>query len=511
MSLRIISTPLRGKNLTSAAIAGSAPATWYARRPHGGEEWRARAKTITSQLVSQDWLTPLLPALEPTGRARERLRAAAAGSGFVVTAGQQPALFGGPLYTWWKALSAVAFADALEKETGLPVAPVYWAATDDSDFVEAASTVVAVAEGAQRISLDHVEDPGLPMSLVPLGDVTRQLEALRSATGSASHPSILEIVERTYSPGETIGTSFVKLLRALLSPLGVAVLDASHAAVRDQSRPVMDRALERAPTIETALFARDAELKSSGYSSQVQTVRGRSLVFETRSGRRARVSIAHAADQSRFDESAELSPNVLLRPIVERSILPTVAYLGGPAEIAYFAQANAVAAAMGAEAPLILPRWSGVVIEPRIQKILDKHTLTYDDFKDPRAIETRIATESLPDDLRATLEKLRSVLEQQVANLSSVDSDNLVSTKVIDGLRRNVLHRIERLERRYRAAIKRRGNDALRDIATARAALYPLGVPQERTLNVVPFLARYGDSLFDTVMKEVVPHAESLV
>lgn len=495
--------------MTSAALAGSVPSAWYATRPHGSGEWRARAKKITAQLVSNDWLTPLLPALEPTGRAEERLRAAASGGGFVVTAGQQPALFGGPLYTWWKALSAVAFADALEKETGLPVAPVYWAATDDSDFVEAASTVVATSEAAQRISLDHLNDPGLPMSLVPLGDVTRQLEALRAAAGSASHPAILEIVERVYSSGETIGTSFVKLLRNLLSPLGVAVLDASHAAVRTQARPVLERALERAVAIESALVDRDMELKNSGYSSQVQTVRGRSLVFSSTDGRRVRIPSTH--DSSTINKSVELSPNVLLRPIVERSILPTIAYLGGPAEIAYFAQVKAVAAAMETEAPLILPRWSGVVIEPRIQKILDKYKLTPDDFKDPQAIETRIATESLPEDLGSTLEELRRVVDEQIATLGAADPGNLVSGKVIEGLRRNVLHRLERLERRYRAAIKRRGNDALRDIATARAALYPLGVAQERALNVVPLLARYGDSLFESVMTEVIPHAASLV
>ncbi|MFN2603516.1 MAG: bacillithiol biosynthesis cysteine-adding enzyme BshC [Gemmatimonadaceae bacterium] len=508
MSLRIISTPLQGKNLTSAALTGSVPA-WYAAHPHGSAEWRSRAKTITSQLTSKDWLTPLLPALEPTDRAEERLRAAASGGGFVVTAGQQPALFGGPLYTWWKALSAVAFADALEKETGLPVAPVYWAATDDSDFVEAASTVVTTPEGAQRISLDHLDDPGLPMSLVELGDVSRQLEALRAAAGSASHPAILEVVERAYASGETIGSSFIKLLRNLLSPLGVAVLDASHTSVRAQARPVMERALERAQAIEAALVERDKELKKAGYSSQVQTVRGRSLVFSSTDGRRARVPLTHS--NSTTDKSMELSPNVLLRPIVELSILPTVAYLGGPAEIAYFAQVNAVAAALETEAPLILPRWSGIVIEPRIQKILDKHKLTPADFKDPQAIETRTAMESLPEDLRSTLEEIRRVVEQEIAKLTTADPDNMVSGKVIDGLTRNILHRIERLERRYRAAIKRRGNEALRDIATARAALYPVAVPQERALNVVPLLARYGDSLFESVMTEVIPHAASLV
>ena len=510
MTLLVVSTPLGGKELTAAALAGSVPPEWYAPRPHGPAEWRARANAITAGLVSRDWLTPLLPALEPTGRAAERLAAAASG-GIVVTAGQQPALFGGPLYTWWKALSVVAFADALEKETGLPVAPVYWAATDDSDFVEAASTIVVTAEGAQRIQLDHLDDPGLPMSLVPLGDARRQLDTLRVASGSAPHPAILDVTERAYSPGETIGSSFVKLLRNVLSPLGVAVLDSSHVAVREQGRPVMQRALERAAAVESALITRDAELRAAGYSSQVQTVRGRSMVFSSKNGPRSRVSIPHSAEASRHEDGLELSPNVLLRPTLERSILPTVAYLGGPAEIAYFAQVSAVAAAIGYDPPLILPRWSGIVIEPRVRKILDRYALTPGDFKDPHAVETRLARESLPEDLRASIAELRRVVEKQIAELEAADKEHVVSARVTEGLRRTLQHRVERLERRYVAAIKQRGNAALHDIATARAALYPLGLPQERALNVIPLIARYGDELFESVMAEVSPHAASLV
>jgi uncharacterized protein YllA (UPF0747 family) len=202
---------------------------------------------------------------------------------------------------------------------------------------------------------------------------------------------------------------------------------------------------------------------------------------------------------------------VLLRPTLERSILPTVAYLGGPAEIAYFAQVSAVASALGYEAPLILPRWSGMVIEPRLQKILDRYALAPADFSDPHAVETRLARESLPEDLRARIEHLRRAVEKQITELEAADKDHIVSAHVTEGLRRNLRHRVERLERRYVAAIKLRGNAALHDVATARASLYPLGLPQERALNVIPFIARYGDELFESVMAEVSPHAASLV
>jgi bacillithiol synthase len=510
LTLRIISTPLVGGALTRAALAGSTPANWYVGRPRGADGWRTRAVTIRGNLVSSDWLSPLMDAFAPSGFAVERLNAAAR-DGFVVTAGQQPGLFGGPMYTWWKALSIRAFADALSTATGLPVAPVFWAATDDSDLVEASSTVVATADGARRIALDNVDDQGLPLSLVPLGDISRQREELVRAAGSAPHPAILDVLTRAYGEGETVGSAYIKLLRSVLAPLGVAVIDASHPAVRAQAEGVLRRALERMNAVEAALFARDADLEASGYKSQVQTVKGRSLVFATTDGRRVRVSASHAAEVASGAPSEALSPNVLLRPIVERSILPTVAYLGGPAEIAYFAQVSAVAAALETECPLILPRWSGVVIEPRIQRILDKYKLAQDDFSDPHAVETRLARDSMPDSLKTSIDELRRAVEARIGALESEPRSDIVSRRVIEGLRRNMLHRVERLERRYSAAIKREGNEALHDVAMARASLYPLGIPQERALNAIPLIARFGDELFNSVMTEATPHAASLV
>jgi bacillithiol biosynthesis cysteine-adding enzyme BshC len=412
------------------------------------------------------------------------------------------------LYNLWKALSVLAFADVLQAETGMPVAPVFWAATDDSDFAEAASTVVALPDGARRIELTHMEDPGLPMAVVPVGDLAPQLDALRSAAGSAPYPAILDSVARAYSPGATIGSAYVTLMRELLAPLGVAVLDASHPAVRERGHSLLVRAMERADAVESALVARDAELKAEGFSPQVQTVRGRSLVFAAVDGRRARVAIGRRSEALEASPS-DLSPNVLLRPILERSILPTVAYLGGPAEIAYFAQVGAVAKALEVDAPLILPRWSGMVIEPRIQKILDRYSLDPLEFSDPHAIETRLARESLPPDVQSGINEVRRVVQEQVAKLAATDH-GLVSGRVMEGLRRNMLHRVERLERRFSAAVKRRGNAALHDVTAARSSLFPFGVPQERALNGVPLLARYGSELFDSVMTEVEPHAKSL-
>ncbi|MGK2963314.1 MAG: bacillithiol biosynthesis protein BshC, partial [Gemmatimonadaceae bacterium] len=383
---------------------------------------------------------------------------------------------------------------------------VFWAATDDSDFAEASSTVLATPDGAVRITMAEPEGTGVALAQVPLGDVTEQIGLLEAAAGSASAARVLELVRSAYAGERTVGGAYVQLLRAILEPLGVSVLDAAHPAVRTAAHPLLVRSLECAGEIEATLAERSRALKVAGHAAQVKLVAGRSLAFAESNGRRERIMIRDAKSAATGSAPGTLGPNVLLRPIVERSILPTVAYVGGPAEVAYFAQVTAVAEALDVAAPLVLPRWSGFVIEPRIKRILDRHALKVEDFSDPHAVETRLARESIPQAVTEAIETLRSSVDKSIADIGSAGADDLVPNGVLEGLERNVVHRIERLERRIAAGIKRRGTDALNDAAIARGALYPFGSPQERSLNFVPLLARYGDDLVEQLLTEIRAH-----
>ena len=501
MNARVVSTPLARSPLAELADTGDS-SQWFVQRPATPGQWKERATLMRDSLLDNDWLPALLPAFGSGSAAASRL-AAAAESGVVVTAGQQPGLFGGPLYTWWKAFSALALADALEKSTGMPVAPVFWAATDDSDFAEASSTVVATHEGAERITMPEPDGTGVALSQVPLGNVEAQIRRIEAAAGSASGGRVLELVRAAYSDGRTIGGAYVTLLRSILEPLGISVLDAAHPAVRTAAHPVIVKSLERAAQIEAILAERSRELKAAGYAAQVKIVAGRSLAFAESNGRRERITVRDAKTAASDSAPGTLGPNVLLRPIVERSLIPTVAYVGGPAEIAYFAQVTAVAEALEVPAPLVVPRWSGFVLEPRIERIIARHGLKPEDFSDPHAVETRLARESIPPSVTQTVAELRSSIEKATAELGSAGSGDLIPNGVLEGLERNVRHRIDRLERRIAAGIKRRGTDALRDAAIARGALYPFGTPQERSLNFIPLLARYGDGLVEHLLIEI--------
>lgn len=506
--LLVRTEPLGGSALARAAIAARTPDGWYEPRPQGAQGWRERLEAIRSAHPA-DWLDRLEPAIAPTGEAARRLTTVAGGRGVVVTTGQQPGLFGGPLYTWSKALSARALADELERATGIPVAPVFWAATDDADFAEAAGTWVAGPEGAEWLSLPDPDSSGLPMAEVPLGDVHEQLDALRQAAGSAANPGPLDAARRAYAAGATVGSAYVALLREMLEPLGIAVLDASHPAVREVARPVLDRALREAPRVDEALAARTQAIEEAGYSPQVALVPGLSLVFAGSSEGKSRVPIAEAAAVA-VDPEALLGPNVLLRPVVERYLLPTAAYVAGPGELSYFAQLSAVADALGEARPLVVPRWSCTVLEPRVRELLARHELEVDDLADPHAPERALAASLLPTNVVAAIDRLRAEAAACVGALSD-GPDPLLPPAVPEGLGRDLTLRLDRAERRYRAAVTRRETEAFRELAQLRGALYPGGSRQERALNALPLFARYGSELVSAMLAGAAEHAGVLI
>jgi bacillithiol biosynthesis cysteine-adding enzyme BshC len=511
--VRIETTPLGGSPLSRLAQAGRAPAAWYVPRPRRTEEWRSRADHVRGT-VPADWLTKLAGAFGPSsGTAADRLARVAGGRGIVVTSGQQPGLFGGPVFTWSKAVSALALADAIESATGVPAAPVFWAATDDGDFAEAAYTWLSRAGGADRVAIDSTKPEGTRLIDIPLPDMSGPLDRLTAACGSVADARGLDAARDAYRPPATVGTAYLALLRALLEPLGIAVLDAAHPSVTTAGHPMLVRALLERERVARGLAERSVELAAAGHAPQVPDVESLTLVFRRQGGRRERIARARAAIAAASADPGSLSPNVLLRPVVERAILPTLAYVAGPGEIAYFAQVSAVAAALGAEQPMVAPRWSGTLIEPHIAELMERYHLRPDDFADPHAVETRLAREAWPAGVAKAMERLRSDLAERLAGVraSLQGLDGLAPTATIDGTGRALEWRLGRLERRISAAVKARETALMRDLATIRGSLYPGGLRQERALNLIPLLARHGVGLLDSMRESAAAHARSIV
>jgi bacillithiol biosynthesis cysteine-adding enzyme BshC len=504
----VVSMPFGGPPLARAALTAEVPRNWWAPVPGSANEWSERSQAVMRDSLMRDWASTLAPALQASGAAAERLGRSAGGKGVVVTTGQQPGLFGGPVYTWSKALSALTLADALERATGVPVAPVFWAATYDADFAESSASYVILNGALVHLQQPPPEQPDLSMRDMPLGDVSSLIRSLEQASGSAVAHDALDAVRDAYTPGQTIGLAYVRLLRTILEPLGIAVLDAGHPAVRRASHAFLRRGLERAHEIDRALLAREQELRDRGFQLPVAHVPGLSTVFRYGDRTRSRIPIADAAH---VDDDVELEANVVMRPVAERAILPTVAYVGGAGEVAYFAQATAIAQALGAHVPLVVPRWSGMIVEPHVQRLMARYSLTAEELRDPHAAESRIVHAGMPSQVREALARYAreadALNDTLRAAITADERSPLVPAPVLDGARHNIAHRIERLERRIVAAAKRREATTMRDIAIARTSLFPLGKPQERVLNFIPMLARHGEPLLEQMRARASEHA----
>lgn len=508
---RIVTEPFGGGALTRAAMDGSAPADWFMPRPQGADGWRSHAEAVRAGFPGGRWLASLRPAISASGAAADRLERVANGHGVVVTTGQQPGLFGGPGYTWLKALTAIAFADRIEEATGIPAVPIFWAATDDADFAEASFTAVTVGTECRRIAMERAGADGLVMGEMPLGDVSASLDVFLEAARSAPQSDVIDAVRTAYAAGATVGSAYVQLLRRILEPHGMPVIDAWHPAVRGAARSTLVEALRHAAVVDEAVSMRTVGIERAGYRAQVARVPRLSLVFRNKDGMKDRIPLAHAGDAAQRDDVA-LSPNVLLRPVVERRILPTIAYVGGPGEMAYFAQVSAVAGAMGAPTPLIVPRWSATVVEPAIDRMLGRLGMVIDDVRAPHVAERRIGERAMDPAVREAVAALQASVEQGITGIGTAAAAARLSTpEVVEGARHQLRHRIERLERRLRAAAARADVEAIRDLAGVRASLQPEGQRQERRLNYLPLLARYGEPLMVALREGASRHANTLI
>lgn len=509
--VRVETEPLGGSALSRLLQAGTAPAHWRTASPAGADAWRGRIHGTQGAFAGRDWLAALADAVSTRGPGRERLERVAREGGVVVTTGQQPGLFGGPIYTWSKALTALALADEIERTLGVPAAPLFWAATDDADLAEAQRVWVATESGAVELHGEATADAGTPAAQVPQGDLSRQLDVLRDAAGSAASSELLAVVEEAYGdPSRTVGDAYLAVLEATLAPLGIPVLNAAHPAVARAGADTLRTALRSSGRAREALAARAAEIRALGLEPQVDEVPGLTTVFRYEAdGTKRRVPDADAAAVAASD--AVLGPNVLLRPVMEAAIVPTVAYVAGPGELAYFAQVTALAESLGCRVPAAVPRWSGMLIEPRMERLLERLGVTSADLTEPHRVESALARAAIPAALRDALGTMQARLDAVIADTVAADATGIVPPAVADGLRRRLAHQVQRFERRATAAAKRREADLMRDVAAARGFHLPGGKRQERALTIVPTLARHGTGVLEAMRARAAEHAATLI
>lgn len=416
-----------------------------------------------------------------------------------VVTGQQVGLFLGPCYTIYKALTAVRLARRLTAQ-GLPCVPVFWLATEDHDYEEVNHCWVLDSSGSPcRIALagaGGVQQPvgGIAIQSDPCGDLRRALGDLPFAA------EVMSLAEKAYAPHRRLGAAFRDLLRNVLSSYGLLCLDPLDPAIREIASPVLARAAGQAPALVQRVISRGKELEEAGYHAQVHVETDSTLLFLLEGGRRIAL---HAQAAAKLPTA--LSPNALLRPVVQDYLLPTVASVMGPAEVAYMAQAQVLYEALDRRMPVVVPRSGFTLLDGGSGKLMDRYELTLGDLSvGEEALRERIARQLVPPSLHRSLESAKAETDSRTAALTnSLVGYDPTLAEAMERSRRKILYQLGKIERKVAREALRRDERATVEAARLSGLVYPHRHLQERFYSMLPFLARHGLELIDRIYEEI--------
>jgi bacillithiol synthase len=484
-------------------------AKFFPHAPYSFESLAAAAREVQ---YPDGRRAALVEALRPLNAGSPNLARLAEPGTLAVVTGQQVGLFSGPAYTVYKAVTAAKLAHELT-QLGIPAVPVFWAATEDHD-VEEVSHVWVFDETARptEIKITEPNGAGQPVGRIPLRDIP--IDALRVGLGALPFAAdVMALVERHYLAGATFSESFLRLLKELLADLDLIYVDPLLPAVRQISSEFLGNAVGRIPGLLGELLERNRELLADGYHAQVNLDVDSSLLFLFEQGKRVALRLREGTfrtnDRSYSvaelqERRADLSPNALLRPVMQDYLFPTVAYVGGPAELAYMAQSQVIYRELLGRMPVMTPRNGFTLLDGRAGKLLARYGLEVSDlFDDREVVSARIAGKLVPAHLMkyfaATKESAASQLAGLRVELGGFDPTLEAAARKSES---KILYQLEKLKQKTARETMRRDARATSEALYLSNLVYPRRHLQERLYSILPFLAKFGLDLPQRLLRE---------
>lgn len=449
---------------------------------------------------------------EETEKNLQRLENGAA----AMVSGQQVGLFGGPAYAFYKALTVIESARELSL-SGVQAVPIFWMATEDHDVDEVRHTTWFHDGQLLHLVLPPPADAGRPVGEIPLGAevdaLLRQLEKPLSAPGGTE---LLEILRSCYTPHDTYGSAFAKLFAKLFAPHGLILLDPLHPKLHAVAAPILHAALERRDELNEALLERDKELERAGYAPQVKVSSKSTLLFALHDGKREVITAANGnysvagKTVSRAEISQEVashpqafSPNALFRPVMQDFLLPTAAYYGGPAEIAYFAQSEVLYRKLLGRMPVLLSRADYTMVDPKATRILAKYHLKVEDaWLGSQALLKSMYATNVPKKLARSFDTSLKQIEKSAANLhKAIGEVDPTIQGTIARAEKRIRYQVEKLRSKTGAALDRHEKVIEQHAQFLENLLYPHKGLQSRDLCFLPFLLRLGSEGLSDLQK----------
>ena len=449
----------------------------------------------------------LVEALAAQNGPSESLAKLAQPGTMAIVTGQQVGLFSGPAYTIYKALTAARIAREVTA-AGFPAVPVFWLPTEDHDFAEVNHAWMFTAAGEH--GLVHIDAPPettgrqrpvgrIAIPQPPLNELRRLLHGFPYAD------EVLAVVAAAYPPGVTMGVGFRALLKTLLAKLDLIFIDPLDPAIRKIGAPLLAEALSSAPELKAALLERNLELSAAGYHAQVHIEPKSSLFFLLENGERVQLRRKDSEYASLAARAAEISPNALLRPVFEDYLLPTLAYIGGPGELAYLAQSQVIYDRLLGRMPVAMSRSGFTLLDARSAKLLERYCLTAAQTLVPEEVlKERIARALVPERIEKSIEtatvEITGKLDRLRADLEAFDP---TLASALDKSRAKMVYQLQKMRRKTEREALRRDQRATSDAHHLSTMLYPHRHLQERFYSILPFLAQHGLGLVDRLYEAV--------
>jgi bacillithiol biosynthesis cysteine-adding enzyme BshC len=480
------------------------PETGWQARPAVPAHWPEVVRRLAEQNTA------------PSSAAAAALEALSGGAGVVVT-GQQVGLFGGPLFTPLKAATALARARE-GTASGSPHVAVFWLATEDHDFAEINHVVFPARRELRKLTYSSLPEAPRPVGGVLLDETI--LPLVEQAWELLGGGEAMEILAAAYQPGRSFAQAFAEFYRKAFAAQGLLVVDASSRAFHRLGAPILRAGIELADELHAALVERNQALEAAGYHAQVAVGPQSSLLFLMDAESGARLALkrrppsanepaglwqAGRQSYSTADllgilqaEPERISPSALLRPLFQDFLFSSSAIVGGPAEIAYFAQSAVLYERILGRATPGLARLSATLIEPAIGDLLRKHQLTLERVfeESPNELAQLIAARAIPPEGKRRLAETGLSLDEELLPLidwmGKLDAGLGRSAETAASKMRYQMNRLRRLAANFQ--LQREGQ-LTRDAQAISQALYPGGALQERLHGAAYYFAHYGFEL----------------
>ncbi len=426
-----------------------------------------------------------------------------------VVSGQQVGLFSGPAYSVYKALTAVQIAEELTRG-GIPAVPVFWMATEDHDVEEIRHATWFDQEKLIRFELPANTESFQPVGRIALGAEIEPLvqEAVELLANQGSDLLAQYLIE-SYRPEETYGSAFGKLFARLFAQHGLILMDPLDAGLHKVAAPLYQHALGERDALNEKLLQRGKDLDRAGFAAQVKVTARSTLLFRMDEGGRqvvtasadkfqagektwAREELVHLT----HSEPEKFSPNALFRPVVQDYLLPTVAYIAGPAEISYFAQSEVVYRHLLGRMPVMLPRSGFTLVDAKANKLLRRYGLSVEDvWAGSQGLRHKMERQSVPGSLSKKFDRDQKQISKMLAQLGKqMEKVDPTLKGTVERSRKRIEFHLEKLRRKAGRAQDQRAGLISEHERYLESLLYPHKGLQSRELCLLPFLARWGTS-----------------